>query len=870
MSGYVLGIDVGTTYTACAIARDGRVEVVSLGHHSSVVPSVVFLREDGELLTGDAADRRALQQPDRVAREFKRRLGDPTPLMLAGAPFSPEALTARVLRSVYDQVVSLQGSEPDHLVLSHPANWGPYKTDLLEHAVRLAGLDAATMVSEPEAAAWYYASRERLDTGQVMAVYDLGGGTFDAAVMRRTDQGFEILGTPEGIDRLGGIDIDEAVLGHVRNALVEEAMAWLTNGSEDAMIAAARLRRECVEAKEALSADDEVVIPIVLPDFQDGVRVTREQLETSIQPMLLDTIDALRRALESAQISPEDLSVILVVGGSSRLPCIAEMITEQLGRPVAVDAHPKHACALGAALVGNALSADEHDRSTVVVIPPRPTNGQADDSGTVAATGTFAAPLGPPSGADAAPPRAVDSDSEPVPERKRRWFAVAAVLALLALVAGAVVATSGGSDEAAPAIAETTAPSPTTASETNTGDDPVAVVPAEATSSDSTPSTDAATSEDVIVTAGEIILEPLAEQPDDSFTDSVAGEPNTELLAFASAGGSADTATGAVTEVVDDPTASTGTTPTTSPVGPTTLVSLRGTAPGVFGGTRDEMTCDPDLLVTALEQRPAEADAWAEVLDIEVEEIAEYVATMTAVNLTVDTRVTNHGFVEGEAIPRQSVLQVGTAVLVDEFGAPRVRCSSGSPLLAPEAVEGTTAYRGAAWDTFDPATTAAMAPAPEPVVEFEVLDVSSGDIFVRPVGSSGAIDRPLLPGEILAVGAFTFGDLAGATLETNEIEMVFSPTGGPVDAIYAFAISFQGTVIDGFGELTGTFDPATNTMAGSGFGTVSVPGFGSESGDAGTWTGTVDPEAGTIRIVAGDGGDTVAINLLFEPYTPPE
>lgn len=849
MSGYVLGIDVGTTYTGAAVAQDGRVEVVSLGHHSSVVPSVVFLREDGELLTGEAADRRALQHPGRVAREFKRRMGDPTPLMLAGTPFSPEALTARVLRSVYDQVVSLQGSEPEHLVVSHPANWGPYKTDLLAHAVRLAGLDAATMVSEPEAAAWYYASRERLESGQVMAVYDLGGGTFDVAVMRRSDDGFEILGTPEGIDRLGGIDIDEAVFGHVRAALIQGAIAWLTDGSEEAMIAAARLRRECVEAKEALSADDEVIIPIVLPDFRDGVRITREELEQSIRPMLLDTIGALRRALESAEVSPDDLSVVLVVGGSSRLPCIAEMITEQLGRPVAVDAHPKHACALGAALVGDALLADVHDRSTrsVVVIPPRPTNGEASDAARGAATATLPTVLGPPSGSDVGS-QPGDTERERAPGRKRRWPAVAAVLAILALVVGAVIATSDDADDAGAAI---TVPSPTTVV-----DDAIAGTQ----STVGQPSDEGTTNDDIIVTAGEIILEPLGEESGDPFTESVAGELTTELLAFASAGGAVDTVRGTGDDVVADEPPSTG---------PTTLLSLQGTDPGVFGGTRDETTCDPDLLVAALGRRPAEAAAWADVLEIEVEEIGSYIATMTALNLTVDTRVTNHGFLEGEAIARQSVLQVGTAVLVDEFGVPRVRCSSGSPLLPPEAVEGTTAYRGSAWDTFDPATTAAIAPAPEPVVEFEVLDVGGGDGFVRPVGSSGGDDRALLPGEILAVGELVLPDDEGIdAFVVNVVEMVFSPTGGPVAATFQYILLIEGITFEVSGELSGTFDPTTNTMTGSGFASVSAEGFGN-SEDL-TWSATVDPEGGVVSGFTGDADGSATFDLLFDPYTPPE
>ena len=126
-------------------------------------------------------------------------------------------------------------------------------------------------------------------------------------------------------------------------------------------------------------------------------------------------------------------------------------------------------------------------------------------------------------------------------------------------------------------------------------------------------------------------------------------------------------------------------------------------------------------------RRQAEAAAWAGVHEIEVDAIADYVSLLTPLVLTADTRVTNHGFIDGIAVPRQAVLQVGTAMLVDEFGVPRVRCSSGSPLLPPEAVQGTTTYRGQAWDTFAPERTVAVAAAPEPQDEFVVFDVVTFD-----------------------------------------------------------------------------------------------------------------------------------------------
>src|SRR5450755_3225288 len=161
---YALGIDLGTTFTAAAVWRAGRAEICSLGSRSAVIPSVVLLREDDSVLTGEAANRRALIEPQRVAREFKRRFGDSTPVMLAGVPYSPEALTARLLAAVVGVVVDRQGGRPSRVCVSHPANWGSFKTDLLQHAVRLADLGVPVSYStEPAAAAVLYAREQRVE-----------------------------------------------------------------------------------------------------------------------------------------------------------------------------------------------------------------------------------------------------------------------------------------------------------------------------------------------------------------------------------------------------------------------------------------------------------------------------------------------------------------------------------------------------------------------------------------------------------------------------------------------------------------------------------------------------------------------------------
>jgi molecular chaperone DnaK len=467
---YFLGIDIGTTYTAAAVWRDGRYDVASLGNRAATIPSVVLLRDDETVLTGEAAARRAATEPQRVAREFKRRLGDPTPIIVAGTPYSADALIAKLLRWVVDRVAEAEGGPATGIAVTHPANWGTYKLDLLRQAIRIADLDNVATLSEPEAAAIHYASQSRVETGSVIAVYDLGGGTFDAAVLRKTDSGWETLGQPEGIERLGGVDFDAAVFHYVV-AATDGAIEQLDPSDPAATAAVARLRQECVEAKEALSSDTDVSIPVLLPNLQTEVRLTRAEYEQMVRPALTDSITATNRALRSAGVTPDQVTAVLLVGGSSRTPLVAELVGSALGRPVAVDAHPKHGVALGAA-----IQAAQQARATAGG-PGTATAAGVDGAGgppaaptrsepagpAFARTGTrhertpeparrsFPAPGGPPpSGGDG-----------PVPEpasRSRRPLVLAGVAAAVVIlgIVGAVVALGGGDDPGSEAGGVTT------------------------------------------------------------------------------------------------------------------------------------------------------------------------------------------------------------------------------------------------------------------------------------------------------------------------------------------------------------------------------------------------------------------------------
>ncbi|MBW0105819.1 Hsp70 family protein, partial [Pseudonocardia sp. KRD291] len=395
---YLLGIDLGTTFTAAAVLRlrggeaSGEPEMVALSDNGVQMPSVLFVAEDGELLVGDAAQRRALGEPDRVAREFKRRIGDPTPVSLGGRAFTAHELAALVVRHVVDVAARREGEAPERIALTHPAAWGAHKKELVGAALAGHGL-TVTFLAEPQAAALRYTRAERVPTGSTIAVYDLGGGTFDAAVVRKDTErevggGFTLLGRPEGVEYLGGVDFDEAVFDHVR-AAVPAAFADLDESDPDVWAAVARVRRDCCEAKEALSSDTEASVGVWSGTGRTSVRLHRTEFEELIRPALEDSVTALRRAVSSAGLEPSGLSAVLLVGGSSRIPLVAQVVSEELDRPVAVDADPKNAIATGAAL---ALAPQPGASWPGVDVPVYADGPDVERTGPIAVVPAYAAP----------------------------------------------------------------------------------------------------------------------------------------------------------------------------------------------------------------------------------------------------------------------------------------------------------------------------------------------------------------------------------------------------------------------------------------------------------------------------------------------
>jgi molecular chaperone DnaK (HSP70) len=380
--GYSLGIDLGTTYTAAAVSDGQHAEIVPLGDRSPQAPSVVYRAPDGSFRYGETAERHASAEPERIAREFKRRMGDQTPIFVAGSPMSAHALSKALLGWAIDQVVAGQGEPPVRVTVTCPANWGPYRRELMSQVTALNADYPILMCTEPAAAALHFAASRRVAEGQSVAVYDLGGGTFDAAVLRRTPAGdFEVLGSPDGLEQLGGVDFDEAVFERVSRGI-----EWDRVDPEDpdTLAGLARLRRDCTEAKEALSSETETTVPILLGGRLNRVRLTRAEFQELISPLVDDTVDILDRVIRRSGVSAADLAAIVLVGGSSRVPMISELLTRRFGRPVVLSAQPKLCVAMGAALLGASA-----------LRPSKPATAYAAGPGALAPAGEHAGPPAP-------------------------------------------------------------------------------------------------------------------------------------------------------------------------------------------------------------------------------------------------------------------------------------------------------------------------------------------------------------------------------------------------------------------------------------------------------------------------------------------
>ena len=359
----LLSIDFGTSNTVAALLVDGQAPRTVTFDTSPLLPSSVFVAADGSITVGRDAQRLARLDPARYEPNPKRRVDDGE-VLLGDRVIAVVDVIAAVLRVVATEVRrQLGGAAPDEVRLTHPAQWGATRRNVLASAARAAGLGGnLVLLPEPVAAAAQFTRLpgRTLSPGGAVAVYDLGGGTFDIAVVGRTrtsapavaEGGFSVL-AEAGLADLGGLDFDQAILDQVgRMASAADPARWqqiLRPRDAPGRRAARALAEDVRAAKETLSRYPQTDVP--LPDPFVDAHLTRTEFEGLIRPNLLRSIEVLSGTLRSAGIAPEQLSGIFLVGGSSRIPLVAGLIQDRLRvTPVTLD-QPETAVALGALLV---------------------------------------------------------------------------------------------------------------------------------------------------------------------------------------------------------------------------------------------------------------------------------------------------------------------------------------------------------------------------------------------------------------------------------------------------------------------------------------------------------------------------------------
>jgi molecular chaperone DnaK (HSP70) len=345
---FILGLDIGTASGAGATKRGGRVQPCALGDHTATLPAVVVLHDDGSIIVGDAAEKVAGLELTRVAREVRFDPAQQTsPIVVAGQAHTPHELLSSLYQAMVERVCLAHNATPDHVVLTHPALPTGMRFEMVDRIAQEM-FPGALLVPEPVAAAVKLACDGALPADCIVAVYDFGGGTFDVALVRREGDRFSVLGEPSGIPDFGGIDVDDLVLDHVNRAL-DGAVTRLDLDDPQAVAALTRLRAKCRDAKERLSYETDVTIDASLDSEPALVRLSRGELEEWLRPGLERTADVVEQMINDAGLRPGDVDALALVGGSSRIPLVAELLPARTDIPVVVDPYPELTVALGAA-----------------------------------------------------------------------------------------------------------------------------------------------------------------------------------------------------------------------------------------------------------------------------------------------------------------------------------------------------------------------------------------------------------------------------------------------------------------------------------------------------------------------------------------
>ena len=363
----IIGIDLGTTNSCVAIYEGGEAKVITNAEGMRTTPSVVSFKK-GEIIVGQKAKNQMVTNKDTIS-SIKRKMGTSDKVHANDKDYTPEEISAMILGDLKKTAEDYLGEKVSRAVITVPAYFNDSQRQATKNAGKIAGLEVERIINEPTAAALAY-GLDKQDKTQTVLVYDLGGGTFDVSILELGDGVFEVKAT-SGNNKLGGDDFDERIMDWMVKEFKKESGIDL---SSDKM-AMQRVKDAAEKAKKDLSGmtSTEISLPFI-SQGEDGpihlnLNLTRAKFEDLISDLVESTLEPVRKAMKDAKLTNKDIDKVLLVGGSTRVPCVVELVKKELGKEPSKEVNPDEVVAMGAAIQGGVLTGDVNDIVLLDVTP---------------------------------------------------------------------------------------------------------------------------------------------------------------------------------------------------------------------------------------------------------------------------------------------------------------------------------------------------------------------------------------------------------------------------------------------------------------------------------------------------------------------
>ena len=364
----IIGIDLGTTNSCVSVHEGGETKVIANAEGNRTTPSVVAFGKDGEIIVGLKAKNQMITNPN-VVYSIKRDMGTDKKVHVNGKDYTPQEISAMILSDLKKTAESYLGEKVTEAVITVPAYFNDAQRQATKDAGKIAGLDVKRIINEPTAAALAY-GLDKQDKNEKILVYDLGGGTFDVSILELGDGVFEVLAT-SGNNHLGGDDFDQRIMDYLVSEFKRENGIDLTSDK----MAMQRIKDASEKAKKDLSGmtSTEISIPFITQGeagpLHLSVNLTRAKFEDLISDLLDSTLTPVRDAMKEAKLSKNDIDKVILVGGSTRIPKVVDLIKNELGKEPSKGVNPDEVVAMGAAIQGGVLTGEVNDIVLLDVTP---------------------------------------------------------------------------------------------------------------------------------------------------------------------------------------------------------------------------------------------------------------------------------------------------------------------------------------------------------------------------------------------------------------------------------------------------------------------------------------------------------------------